>query len=61
MTSKEPKDLGVKVGSKRQVLFSQVLKNAENTRNEAKKTIEVQDEVIKMCRTIIAKEKAKFK
>ena len=57
----EPKDLGVKIGSKKQALFIQVLKNAEIELQKAKENAEVNQEVINMCRIIIAKEKAKFK
>ena len=57
----EPKDLGVKIGTKDQVLWTSVLKNSELQKKTAEDTVQIQTEVIELAKKRIEEEKAKFK
>ena len=56
----EPKDLGIKFGSEREALWTHQLKNAEAVIKQDKAEIEVYEEMIEVCKRIIAEEKAKI-
>ena len=56
---KKPEDIGLKIGTKREVLFIDMKKAVDNRIKEHKEGLEVQTEVLKMCETIIAEEQKK--
>ena len=45
-----PKDLGIKVGTKQEVLWTTVLNSATNAIQQAKDSIIIQEEVVKIAR-----------
>ena len=57
----KPNDLGVKIGSKEEVLWTAVLRNAKTVREQAEETITIQVEIIKIAKRKITEEKEKFK
>ena len=59
MTS-EPKDLGVKIGTPDEVLWTNVKKAAEDQKKNAEESIKVQTEVILMAERKIKEEKDKL-
>jgi len=57
----QPKDLGVKIGSKEEIEWTGVKKNTEEMLRTHLIEIECQKEIIKLCDKKIAKEKENFK
>lgn len=58
-TLREPKDLGVKVGTKAEVMWTAVKKNMEAAIEEAEKEIIYSKEVLKLAKEKILLEKRK--
>ena len=56
---KIPKDLGIKIGTKNEALWTAVLKNADAAIEDSKNAITVQSEVKKLAEKKIAEEKKK--
>ena len=59
--TKEPKDLGIKIGTKSQVLWTNVLKESEMLIQQSKDNLEIQEEMRKLAKSKIKKEKQKLK
>lgn len=59
MTSKT--DLGVKIGSKAQVLWENVLRNAKIVKEQAEETLIVQEAIITLAEEKVKKETETFK
>ena len=55
--TKEPKDLGLKIGTKSEVLWTNVLKESEILIQQSKDNLEIQQEIKKLAETRIAEEK----
>jgi len=55
------KDLGIKVGSKEEVLWTKVKKEAEILIEQSEESLIVQREMLKLAEKRIAEEKEKFK
>ena len=58
---KEPKDLGIKIGTKAQVLWTKVAKEAEILIEQSEQNIIIQKSIFRMAEKKIAEEKEKFK
>ena len=58
---KEPKNLGIKIGSKSQVLWDKVKKEAEILIEQSEDNLIIQKEMLKLANLKIAIEKEKFK
>lgn len=58
---KEPKDLGIKIGSEKEVIWTKVKKEAEILIEQSEENMVIQKEVLKLAEKIIAEEKEKFK
>ena len=58
---KEPKDLGIKLGTKAQVLWEKVKKEAEILIEQSEQNIIIQKAILRMAEKTIAEEKEKFK
>jgi hypothetical protein len=58
---KEPKDLGVKMGSKLEVLWTKVKKEAEILIEQSEESLVIQKEMLKLADDKIANEKENFK
>ena len=58
---KEPKDLGVKIGSKEEAFWTSVKVKAEEDILNAQRQIEINDLIIIHAKTRIAQEKETFK
>ena len=58
---KEPKDLGIKIGSEKEVIWTKVKKEAEILIEQSEENMVIQKEVLKLSEKIIAEEKEKFK
>jgi len=56
---KEPKDLGVKFGTKREAMWTKVLKEAKMLKQQSEENLEIQNEMIKLSESIIKEEKGK--
>ena len=59
--SKANNKLGLKMGTERQVIYTDLLKATETLISEGKKAMEVNTDIKAMCERIIAEEKEKFK
>jgi len=59
--TKEPKDLGIKIGTPSQVLWTNVLKESEILIQQSKDNLEIQEEIKKLAESRIAEEKEKLK
>lgn len=57
----KPKDLGVKVGTKDEVLWTKVKKEAELLIEQSEDNLKIQKEMLKLAEKKIAEEKEKFK
>jgi len=53
----QPKDLGIKIGTEKEVFWTGVKEAAEHAVKDAEKTIMLQTKVIEMAQTEIKKEK----
>ena len=58
---KEPKDLGVKMGTKEEASWKIVLKQAEELVIKGKTDLEINKMIVELAQKRIAEEKAKFK
>jgi len=58
---KEPKDLGIKIGSKEEVEWKKVKDTQEEVLRHSKINIKVAERVLKLAEEEILKEKEKFK
>ena len=58
---KEPKDLGVKIGSKDEVFWTEMEEKAEGEILNNRREIEINEAIISHARTRIRLEKEKFK
>lgn len=58
---KEPKDLGIKMGSKLEVLWTKVKKEAEILIEQSEESLVIQKEMLKLADDKIANEKENFK
>jgi len=56
MTDK-PKDLGIKIGTKEEAAWTQIKDSAEKELEQAKRSIIIGTEIIKLAEKMIAKEK----
>lgn len=56
---KKPKDLGIKIGTPREVLWTNVKKVSEQDVLSAKNEIEINEKMIKVAEEIIKEEQAK--
>jgi len=59
--TKEPKDLGIKIGTPSQVLWTNVLKESEILIQQSKDNLEIQQEIKKLAESRIAEETEKLK
>ena len=57
----EPKDLGIKIGSKEESSWKNVLKQAEELVIKGKTDLEINEMIVKLSEKRIAEEKKKFK
>ena len=57
---KEPKDLGVKMGTKAEASWKIVLKQAEELVIKGKTDLEINDMIVELAKKRIAEEKEKF-
>tara|TARA_Y100000310_G_scaffold157582_1_gene156976 strand:+ start:3602 stop:3802 length:201 start_codon:yes stop_codon:yes gene_type:complete len=57
---KEPKDLGIKIGTEKQVLWSKVKKEAEGFIKQSEDNLIIQKELLKLSEEKIAQEKEKL-
>ena len=60
-TMTHPKDLGVKIGTKEEALWTQIKEESEKILREHKAEIEMRELVLKLANEHIAEEKEKFK
>ena len=58
---KEPKDLGVKMGTKEEATWKIILKQAEELVIKGKTDLEINDMIVELAKKRIAEEKEKFK
>jgi len=59
---KEPKtDLGLKIGSKKEKAWTDILNQSKELIEEWKRNILINEEVIKLAKKVIAEEKQNFK
>ena len=58
---KEPKDLGIKIGTPSEVLWTNVLKESDILIQQSKDNLEIQQEIKKLAESRIAEEKEKLK
>ena len=58
---KEPKDLGVKIGTKRRKFFEDIKGKMQEELDNCKLTAEMDEAFIKVIKTMIDTEKEKFK
>lgn len=54
-------DLGIKIGSRREVIFSDLKKATLVQIEGQEKALEANQEIVKMCTRVIEEEKEKFK
>lgn len=55
-TGDHPKDLGVKIGTKKEALWSRVKKEAEILIKQSQENLMVQKEILKLAESLIAEE-----
>ena len=60
MTSKTPKDLGLKIGSKPMVLWTQVVKETKAMIEQAENNLIIQKIILKTAEETLAEETKKF-
>ena len=58
---KEPKDLGVKMGTKEEASWKNVLSQAEELTIKGKMDLEINNMIVELAKKRIAEEKEKFK
>ncbi len=58
---KEPKDLGVKIGSKAEAEWTSILRQAEESVVKGKTSLEINETIVVLAKQRIAEEKEKFK
>ena len=56
-----PKDLGIKIGTPSEVLWTNVLKESDILIQQSKDNLEIQEEIKKLAKSRIAEEKEKLK
>lgn len=59
--SQEKNDLGVKIGTKEEALWTQTLKEAKGLLEQSERNKVIQQGMIELCERKIAEEKEKFK
>jgi len=60
-SEKVPKDLGLKIGTPKEALWTTVKKQTQQVIDENTKSLEIQNEILKLADRIISMEKQKFK